>query len=548
MTAPALLRTRRDAQPWAGWARRERARRWAARAAAGLGLLGLVSALSPPLRGRLEMLLEVLPVAVPGTAVLTLVFVSVGLVLTARGLRRGHRLAWVSAELLLVASVVLHLFKGIDVEEALAAGAGAAWLARQHGAFTVLPPRAAASRAAVLGTVGALVVVAASLAVVEGPGEGTLLLPRSFAQVLAAVAVALLAATAWILLTPREPEKLTGAAHRRERERARDVVTRYGGGSLDYFALRDDKQWFFTGRSIVAHAVRGGVCLVSPDPIGPVEERAECWAEFVAHTERQGWSVAVLGAAEDWLPLYESAGLRPVYLGDEAVVDCATFTLEGHGMKSVRRAHRRVASAGFTATFHHPGEVDAATREQLEVIARQGRMGDAERGFSMTLSRLLDPDDADVLVSVVRDPHGLPVAFAQWVPAPHLPGWSLDVMRRSRADGLPNGVMDFLVVETILHARDHGAGAVGLNFVVLRRGLEERPGGAVDRAGHRGLLWMSGRAQIESLRQFDEKYAPRWVPRYAALGAIDLVAAQGVAMAGAEGLAEIPLLGRLVTR
>ena len=51
--------------------------------------------------------------------------------------------------------------------------------------------------------------------------------------------------------------------------RARDIVRRHGTGSLDYFALRDDKQWFFHRDSMVAYAVFGGVCLVSPDPIGP---------------------------------------------------------------------------------------------------------------------------------------------------------------------------------------------------------------------------------------------------------------------------------------
>ncbi len=62
---------------------------------------------------------------------------------------------------------------------------------------------------------------------------------------------------------------------------------------------------------MVAHSVRNGVCLVSPDPIGPEERRGALLMDFLEHVERSGWSVAVVGASADWLPSYEAVGLRP---------------------------------------------------------------------------------------------------------------------------------------------------------------------------------------------------------------------------------------------
>ncbi len=84
-----------------------------------------MSAASHPIRDRLEGLLQVVPFLVPRTAALTLVFVSFALLLTARGLRRGHHVAWLAAIALLVVSVALHVAKGIDIEEAVLATAGA---------------------------------------------------------------------------------------------------------------------------------------------------------------------------------------------------------------------------------------------------------------------------------------------------------------------------------------------------------------------------------------------------------------------------------------
>ena len=77
---------------------------------------------------------------------------------------------------------------------------------------------------------------------------------------------AVVAALLWSLLSPRRPRRLSPQDHRDERERARLVVQEHGSGTLDYFALRDDKDWFFTGSSVVAAlGARGSV----PGVAGP---------------------------------------------------------------------------------------------------------------------------------------------------------------------------------------------------------------------------------------------------------------------------------------
>jgi len=554
------------------WYRRDRSRRVAAYGVAALGVLGLLSAASRPIRGRLEGLLQVVPFLVPRTAAVTLVFVSFALLLTARGLRRGHHVAWLAAIVLLAVSVALHVAKGIDVEEAVLATAGAVWLAGHRDAFPVWASRAVATRTLVLGVGGAVVTFAVAIGLsttvgrsahpdLEGPAHS--LGERLGADevfplnsgghfgtaVLIALGLGLVGSTLWVLFSPRVLDPLTRVAHHAEREHARAVVGRYGGGTLDYFALRDDKLWFFIGSSVVAYAVRAGVCLVSPDPIGPSDERAEVWAAFMGYAEESGWSVTVLGAAVDWLPVYQRFGLRAVYLGDEAVVDCAGFTLAGGAMKGLRQAHHRVQRAGFTVTFHDPAALDGDLRRRLRDLSGLSRHGQTERGFSMTLSRLFDPEDAGLLLSVARDRAGTPQAFVQWVPARDLQGWSLDVMRRNTAENLPNGIMDFLVIETIQHVAAGSGGALDLNFAVMRSIVSgEHTGWLARLLGRTTASADSGRAQIESLWRFNAKYRPRWVPRYVVLGSFDTVAGQGLMMADAEGITELPVLGRFLGR
>ncbi len=551
--------------------RRDTSRRVASYVVAILAAIGLLSAASRPLRGMLADLLQVVPFVVPQTAAITLVFVSFILLFTARGLRRGQRLAWAVAVVLLVLSSILHMVKGIDFEEATLSLVAVIWLATKYKAFPVLPSRAVAIRAAVIGVVGGATVLAIATglamradrrhrrdfddtvdALVHGLG-GNNPLPIDFGgrlavPVLIAIGLCVLGTVLWLLVSPRAPAPLTGSAHHAERERARALLTTHGGGTLDYFALRDDKQWFFTGHSMVAYTVKNGVCLVSPDPIGPSDEQESTWEEFMMFAERSGWSVSVLGAAADWLPVYESSGLRSVYIGDEAVVDCPSFTLESPPMKSVRQAHRRVGRSGYTAAFLDPATLEASVRDELIELSTQSRHGDAERGFSMTLSRLFDPEDSGMLLTIARDGAGVIQAFIQWVPARDIDGWSLDVMRRSTAPDLPNGILDFLITETIHHVAAEGGRGLGLNFAMLRRLVASEPEGRLAKASRSVVQRASQRTQMESLYKFNAKYQPQWVPRYVVLGALEDLATQGFVIATAEGITDIPVIGRFMGR
>jgi lysyl-tRNA synthetase, class II len=199
--------------------------------------------------------LQVVPFFVPRTAAVTLVFVSFALLLTARGLRRSHHLAWLAAMALLLVSVALHVAKGIDVEEAVLATAGAAWLATHRDAFPVWASRARATRTLVLAVGGAVVILVVAIGLSATIGRerqsDVEASPRSIAErigadeifplnfgghfgtaVMVALALGLVASTLWVLFSPREFSPLDNAAHHAERERARALVEQHGGGDL----------------------------------------------------------------------------------------------------------------------------------------------------------------------------------------------------------------------------------------------------------------------------------------------------------------------------
>ncbi|HZT66563.1 MAG TPA: phosphatidylglycerol lysyltransferase domain-containing protein [Acidimicrobiales bacterium] len=572
---PAVVATFPQGESWPPEAdpglRLRRVRRLAAAAMAVVGLVDLVSAVTPPLRDRLEILRDVVPLAASQTADALVALVGLALLFLARGIRRGQRQAWTASLALLAGSSALHLIKGVDLEEAALSVALAAFLLVQRRSFAAAWDRPSLARGLATLAGGAAATFAVSVAALEvtlavnrrwavlspwraveavaGRTVGIRLvaLPHRVDEFLTpplvAVTIALVIAALWLSSRPVVHRMAPSEA---SLERAREIFARHGRGTLDYFALRSDKHFFFHGDTVVAYAIYGGACIVSPDPIGPPAERDEVWAAFRRHVDAHAWPLAVLGAGEDWLPAYRASGMHDMYVGDEAVVDVTRLSLEGGKNKSLRQAVNRIAKYGYTISFHDPADLDATLRAQLAEVMTKSRRGDVERGFSMTLGRAFDPDDRGLLLAVARDQTGTPVAFCQYVPAPGIDGYSLDLMRRDDGDH-PNGLTDFLVVETARHLRETGRRGLGLNFATMRAVLAGESGDSTAQRVERWILRrMSGSMQIESLWKFNAKFDPDWQPRYLVYDAPEHLLPVGMAVARAESVWELPLIGRFL--
>ena len=324
-------------------------------------------------------------------------------------------------------------------------------------------------------------------------------------------------------------------------------MRRHGTGTLDYFALRDDKQWFFHRDSLVAYAVFGGVCLVSPDPIGPFSDGP------TSGTRSGASSTATAGASASWArassgsPTYQASGMRFVYIGDEAVVDPREFSLEGGKMKGLRQAVNRVARYGYTVRFLDPARLDPHDAARMAELMAKSRRGEQERGFSMMLGRLFDPRDTGLLLTLVEGPDGSPVAMCQFVPSPAIGGYSLDLMRRDPGDH-PNGLLDFALCSTITHLKEMGMKGLSLNFAAMRSILEGETGdGVTQRVERWALRRLSGVLQIETLWKFNAKYEPRRLPRYIVFDSAEQFVPVAVQIMRAESLTEVPVIGRLLT-
>jgi lysyl-tRNA synthetase class 2 len=476
-------------------------------AAAAVGAISVVSALTPGIAARSEFVRTVLPPGVPSAA--RFVALALGLVLLwlSRSLVRRKRRAWLLAVVLVTTTAVAHLAKGLDAEEAtlslLLLGALFHYRARfdVRGDPASLRPLVATSLT--LASLGGFLALY-ELHRVTAPED---------LEDLVSVTAALLALRALYLWLRPWTERVRDDASARRAVRA--IVERHGRDSLAFFALRRDKSYFFspTRRSFLAYRVVAGSALVSGDPVGEETELASLLEEFRRVARARGWRLAILGASEKLVPLYRSLGLRTMKLGDEAVVRPAAFSLEGRGIRKVRQSVHRLHRAGYRARVVHMSEIDSALRARLHEVSTEWLGRWPERGFVMAMDDLFAEG---TVVAVAETGEGEIGGFLHLVPCPAAGGFSLSTMRRRSAS--PNGLMEFLIAETIAWAQACDMPRLSLNFCVFADLLRTQElSSASTRALRFTLLRLDRVFQLQRLLSFSGKFFPQWEARYICL-------------------------------
>jgi lysyl-tRNA synthetase class 2 len=474
---------------------------WFATAA---GVLSIVSALTPEAANRLDIVRGVLPPGVPDAARTFALALGLGLIWLSRGLARRKRRAWYLAVVVVAASAVAHLAKGLDFEEATIHLALLFALFRARRRFvapgdptTVLP----------------LVQVSLALAVCVPLLAIYLDDNTAYSERIEVALLILIGGLAirafWLWFKPFP----VAAPEDGDRERAVDLVQEHGSDSLSYFALRRDKSYFFSpsGKSFLAYRLVGGTALVAGDPIGDSAERPDLVAEFVRVAHTKGWRVAVAGASTEALADYVELGFKSIYLGDEAVIRPAEFTLEGRAIRKIRQSVSRLEKCGYVVRVLSTADADEDLRCELRRVSEEWRGNWPERGFTMAMDALfLYPD---TVLAVAVGPDGSVGGFLQLVPSPASEGYSLASMRRRK--DTPNGLMEYLITEAVSWAREHAVTELSLNFAVFADFLDADDDASRWSKAFRWVLLKGDRLfQLERLHSFNRKFFPHWRRRY----------------------------------
>jgi phosphatidylglycerol lysyltransferase len=292
------------------------------------------------------------------------------------------------------------------------------------------------------------------------------------------------------------------------------AIVKNSGKSSSHLALLGDKRFIVNDSkdAFIMYAVKGSTWVAMGDPVGKAEAFSGLIWDFREESDRHAGRSVFYEIGNKQLPLYLDVGLTLLKIGEEAHVDCRSFSLDGGSKKSLRRLTRGLEHEGFSFEIIMPESVAGLLAELKEISDEWlSEKSTKEKGFSLGYF-----DEQYLLqtpMALVRGA-GRIVAFANLWLTGEKEDFSVDLMRFSKA--APYGAMDFLFVHLLQWGKAAGYRWFNLGMAPFS-GLEAR---AVAPLWNRfsAFLFHYGEHfyNFQGLRQYKEKFDPVWEPKYLA--------------------------------
>lgn len=502
-----------------------------------LGMVNIFSVLTPPMGGRLRLLRAYIPVESIHASNLLVVFLGLVLMVTATFLFRGLRSAWIVALSVSLLSVVGHISKALDYEEAALAMGTVITLIITASQYRVKSNRqlvnigvvtAVATLVVVLffGTIGFYFLNARHfgmeftwLGSLKASFHGFLLLEddglhpvtRFGREFLSAIRVLGVGAWAFLFYTIIRPYLPVGKHSNAAMEKAHYYLSQYGSSAMDHFKVGDDKLLYVSEQyqGFVAYRVASSFAIVLEEPVCADDVKLPLLQEFEKQCRTMGLRPAFYRVDEQSMYYFEHLRKKRLLIGQEGIVDVTAFTLSGKDKKSLRNGLNSLAAKGYTTTIHTAPLSPALVQELKEISDEWLEQYEVkEMTFSQGLFDAANIREHDVIT--VTDAEGKIAAFLNMIPD-YAPGeCTYDLIRKRTA--APGGCMDALIIALIQDAKEKGLQYLNLGLVPMS-GIEQ-PQNTAEQVVKFAYEKIKAFRHYHGLREFKEKYATEWSNKY----------------------------------
>ncbi|HVO76600.1 MAG TPA: phosphatidylglycerol lysyltransferase domain-containing protein [Candidatus Bathyarchaeia archaeon] len=506
----------------------------------GSGIINVYSVLGPSLHYRVKLLEAFFPLEFIHIARFLSLLIGFALVVSAINIYRRKRRAFYFVFSLSCLSIIFHLTKGLDYEEASVSLVLLAILTATREHFTVKSsvPRfgtgvlrfaTAALLALAYGIVGFWLLDRRHFDIdfhlgdaaretwrfLTFSGDPTLIPRTRYARwFLDSLSLMTVTAIVYSLYALFRPALYVFGTLPRERAFAKAIVERHGRSALDFFKFWPDKSFFFSPsrRSFIAYRVGRHFAVALADPTGPEEETEEIIARFAEFCRENDWGIGFHQTLPDFLPLYEKLDFRKLKVGDDAIVDLARFSLEGKERKSLRHGVHKLEDEGVRFQWLEPPIPDALLAKIKGVSDEWlGLPGRRERQFTLGAFNPGYVRSTPVATAAAVD--GTILAFANQIPSYRAGEATIDLMRhRSNA---PPGTMDYLLIKLFVQLRSRGFVRFNLGMAPMSGFREHEAASVEEKAIHAFFQHLNFLFSYRGLKRYKAKFADSWEPRYA---------------------------------
>jgi phosphatidylglycerol lysyltransferase len=503
-----------------------------------LGIINIISVLTPAIQTRINALLEFLPVYAINYSNYFVLTTGLFLLIISAFLLKGLKTTWYIALALTLFSLVGHLTKAIDYEEALLAAFVVLSLVMTRKQYFIKPhPK--------WGQMGVLTAFSAIIGVWTYGIIGFYFLDKKYFDIdfgliqsvkysiqnffmyqsddlqpagnfahgfLYSINIAGFLSSSFLLYTLVRHYVHKPQVDEEERTKALDLVKKYGNSGLDYFKTYDDKLYFFPEGldGFISFRIAGNYAAVLENPVCENPETMKAIIrQFDTFCEDNGLKSFYYRVSEDYLGIYEAVNKKSLLIGQEAIIDLKTFSLEGGAKKSIRNACNKTQESGYFPRLHFP-PVKEGVLQKIRTVSTEWLEENEFREMVFSQGIFNAKEMRNHLIITVENHEEKVAAFLNLIPD-YAPGEvTFDLVRKAK--DAPNGMVDFLMVETIKYAISRGHKYFNMGFAPMS-GIEKGrdfPEKSIKFAYEK----IRSFATFKGLRDFKDKYGPEWKNRY----------------------------------
>ena len=503
-----------------------------------LGIINIVSVLTPAIDYRLDYLNTYLPLEAIYTSNYLVFASGLFLLVTASFMLKGLRMAWWFALSLSLISLIGNLTKAIDYEEAIVAFLVilVLMLTRKEYYIKTNPKlRLLGLETAVLSIIAVLIygtigfyfldqkhfgIDFSSLQSIQYTlqnyfliGSSNLVPLDNFANhFLMSIKISGFLSFGFLIYTLIHPFISKNLITEEEKLLAKELVNKHGNSSLDYFKTYFDKLLFIseTKNAFIAYRLSGNYAVVLQNPVAAnPDEFKKCIIEFDKFCYECGLKSIYYRVQDKDMAVYQSLHKKHFFIGQEGILNLAEFNLEGNSKKSLRNAMNKITENGFQSTIYQPPIKDGIL-QKLEAVSNEW-LADTERKEIVFSQGLFNAEELkNQTIITVENKEEKIVAFLNIIPDSVQGESTYDLIRKTK--NAPNGVMDFILIALFNHLREQNYTAVNLGLVPMS-GIKN-PKTIQEKSMKFAYERMKAFSHHKGLRNFKEKFSPTWHNQY----------------------------------
>jgi phosphatidylglycerol lysyltransferase len=502
-----------------------------------LGLVNIISVITPPIHYRLRLLREYLPLSAVHASNMMVLFIGLSLLVTAAFLLRGLRNAWIIALTLSALSLAGHLTKALDYEEAIVSAITIVTLVITTAQYHILSSNKwmeTGFKMALLSFMAVLIFGFISFYFISKKHFGidftlkeSLLhtlnsfllvednslrpVTRFGSEFIWLLRIPGFITWGFLLFTLIKPHFSKQVLHESYKEKARFLLNQFGNSCIDYFKTYKDKLYFFSDihDAFIAYRVAGGFAIVLEEPVCAEENKVDVLKEFDRHCRKMGLKTAFYRVDESSMPWFNQLRKGKLMIGQEAILELKNFSLEGRDKKSLRNGLNHLEKKGYVVIIHVAPHNDVFLSHLRKVSDEWLKSFQKEELiFSQGMFDEKELKSQDIIT--LEDADGNIQAFLNIIPDYADDECTYDLIRKTNDS--PAAAMDALIIKLIEYAKEKKKLFLNMGMVPMT-GITE-PESTAEQIIKLAVAKIKRFRHYRGLREFKGKYATIWENKY----------------------------------